>query len=94
MKATIIRMGEGFFIPKLDGFDDIQKDIIDVNIDLQKDEVDKLSYKELRGIAILENYYEKLQNQIEISNNITDIQKEFREKNSITMTLDEYLNEK
>ncbi len=94
MEATMIKMDGGFFIPKLDGFDDIQKDIIKVNINLQQGEVDKLSYKELKGIAILERYYEKLKNQIEANSKIDNIQQEFRKNHNITMTLDEYLSKK
>jgi hypothetical protein len=94
MTATMIKMDGGFFIPHLEGFDDIQKDTIDVNIDLQAEEVDRLSYKELKGIAILERYYEKLKNQIDIDNSLTDIQQAFRKEHHITMSLDEYLSEK
>ena len=91
MTATMIKMDNGFFIPKLDGFDDIQKDCIEVNVDLIKEEYDKLSYKELKGISILERYYEKLKNQIEPKTTISDMQKEFRAKNGIVMNLQKYL---
>jgi len=94
MEATMIKMDGGFFIPKLDGFDDIQKDVFEVNINLQQDEIDRLSYKELRGISILERYHEKLKNQIEINSKIDNVQQSFRKNHNITMTLDEYLSKK
>ena len=93
MTTTIIKMDDGFFIPKLDGFDDINKDVLSVNIDLAQEEVDSLSYKELKGIATLERYHDKLENQIATDNTISDIQKEFRKEHHINKTLDEYLQE-
>ena len=94
MTATMIKMDGGFFIPHLEGFDDIQKDTIEVNIELEQDEVDSLSYKELKGIAILERYHEKLNNQIKCDEKLTQVQESFREKHQISMTLDEYLSGK
>lgn len=93
MTALMVKMGSGFFIPKLDGFDDIQKDTISVNINLSEEEQSSLSYKELKGIAIMEKYSDKLSNQIEIDSNISDIQKKFRKKNNISMSLETYLKE-
>ena len=91
MTATMIRVEDGFFIPKIDGFDDIKKDVIKVNIDLDKHEYDELSYKELKGIAIMEKYQDKLSNQIEFDSSISDIQKRFREKHNLVMDLNHYL---
>ena len=61
------------FIPKLNGFDDIKSDTIEVNIELK----DNLDYKELKNIAILEKSQNKLKNQIEVDMNITQIQQNF-----------------
>ena len=47
MNAVLIKMGDGFYIPKLEGFDDIQKDTISVNIELTEEEYKQFSYKEL-----------------------------------------------
>jgi len=94
MTATMVKMGNGFFIPKLNGFDDIKKDTISVNIDLTHEEHNSLSYKELKGIAIMERYNDKLKNQIEIDTTISDIQKQFRKNNNIDINLDNYLKEK
>ena len=87
----MVKMGDGFYIPKLDGFDDIKKDIIYVNIDLTEEEHNNLSYKELKGIAIMERYYEKQKNEIEIDESISDAQIKFRKMYKTTMNLDEYL---
>ena len=94
MTATMIKMGDGFFIPKLEGFDDIHKDTISVNIELTQDEYSRLSYKELKGIAIIELYYEKLSNEIELDNSIDEVQKNFRKKHNINSSLETYLQEK
>ena len=94
MNAVMIKMGDGFFIPKLDGFDDIQKDTILVNIDLAEEEHSKLSYKELKAIAIMERYYEKLENQTETDSKVNDLQIKFRKKHNISMNLEEYLKER
>ena len=80
MTAIMVKMGDGFFIPKLDGFDDIKKDTITVNIDLTEEEHSLLSYKELKGIAIMERYYEKLKNESEIEVGVSDMQKKFRKE--------------
>ncbi len=92
MTATMVKMGDGFFIPKLEGFDDIKKDTITVTIDLAEDEHKSLSYKELKGIAIMERYYEKLSNQIEADDTVSEMQKRFRKNHTISMNLEEYLN--
>jgi hypothetical protein len=94
MTATMIRVDDGFFIPKLEGFDDIKKDCIKVNVDLLEEEYNNLSYKELKGISIMERYYKKLENQIESSVKLTKIQKEFRIKNNIVMNLEKYLKKR
>lgn len=93
MTTTMIKMGDGFFIPKLEGFDDIKKDTISVNIDLADEEHNSLSYKELKGIATMERYYNKLRHEMETNTNISEIQKEFREENNICMDLEKYLKE-
>ena len=88
MTATMIKMDNGFFIPKLDGFDDIQKDNIKVNVDLAKEEYNHLSYKELKGIAIMERYYEKLENQVEYDNINHKIKEEFQKENNINIDIE------
>jgi len=45
MTTVMVKMGDGFFIPKLEGFDDILKDTILVNIDLAEEEHSKLAIK-------------------------------------------------
>jgi len=89
MTTTMIKMDNGFFIPKLDGFDDIQKDHIKVNIDLVEEEYSQLSYKELKGIAIMERYYEKLDNQVDYHDKDNhQIKKEFRTKYNIDIDVE------
>jgi len=88
MTATMIKMDNGFFIPKLDGFDDIQKDNIKVNIDLAKEEYNQLSYKELKGIAIMEKYYKKLENQVEYDKVNYRLKEEFQKENNINIDIE------
>jgi len=94
MNAVMVKMGDGFYIPKLEGFDDIQKDTISINVELTEEEYKQLSYKELKGIAIMERYYDKLDNQITINTDITVVQYDFRKKNNLIMDLDHYLKVK
>jgi len=91
MTALMVKMGDGFYIPKLDGFDDIKKDTISVNIDLSEDESNYLSYKELKGIAIMEKYYEKLKNDIDVTPNLSEAHIKFRKMHNIGIDLEEYL---
>ena len=91
MTALMVKMGDGFYIPKLDGYDDIKKDTISVTIDLSEEEYRSLSYKELKGIAIMERYYEKQKNEIETDTALTQDQIAFRKKHRIDMNLDDYL---
>ena len=88
MTATMIKMDNGFFIPKLDGFDDIQKDNIKVNVNLAKEEYDQLSYKELKGIATMEKYYKKLENQIEYDEVNHQLREEFQKENNINLDIE------
>ena len=88
MTATMIKMDNGFFIPKLDGFDDIKKDNIKVNVDLAKEEYNQLSYKELKGIAIMERYYQKLENQVEHKKANHQTKEEFRIKYNIDIDVE------
>ena len=94
MTAVMVKMGDGFYIPKLEGFDDIKKDAISVNVELAEDEHAALSYKELKGIAIMERYNNKLHNEIEVDKEINETQKRFRQKHNISMSLATYLKER
>ena len=91
MIATMIKTENGFFIPKLDGFDDIKQDVIEVEIKLLENKIKDLSYKELKNIAVVEKYFDKLKNQIDEDFDISKLQQSFRSKHNITKTLDEYL---
>ena len=95
MTTIMIKMDNGFFIPELKGFDDTKQDTLLVDINLAKDEADLLSYKELRDIGIMERYYDKLENQIEYNQDISELQNEFRIKNNIdtTVNLSTFLKE-
>ncbi len=59
MITKAIKMNDGLFIPHIGAFEDIKKEVIELEIDLTAKESAKLDYKELRGLAIMERYYKK-----------------------------------
>lgn len=61
MQAQAVKLNEGWFIKYLPGFDDIKRDVISVDIALSAQEFRDFDYKEIRGVAIMERYYEKQQ---------------------------------
>ncbi len=65
MKTNAIKMKDGLFIQNFGAFKDINKEVIEVEIDISKEESKHLDYKELRGLSIMEKYYEKEMRSIE-----------------------------
>ena len=65
MKTNAIKMKDGLFIQNIGAFKDINKEVIEVEIDISKEESKHLDYKELRGLSIMEKYYEKEMRSIE-----------------------------
>ncbi len=59
MITKAIKMNKGLFIPHIGAFEDIKKEVIEIDINVSKEESLHLDYKELRGLAIMERYYEK-----------------------------------
>jgi len=59
MKAYAIKMKDGLFIQNIGAFEDIKKDVIEVDIDISIEESKQLDYKDLRGLSIMERYFEK-----------------------------------
>lgn len=59
MHTQMVRLQNGWYIPDLPGFDDIQDDAVAVSVELDHLELMQRDYKELRGIAIVERYQEK-----------------------------------
>jgi len=86
MIATMIKVDSGFYIPKLDGFDDIKEDVIEVEIKI----LNKNSYKKQLKDVIVEKYEEKRKNQI---NSKIDpaLVEEFRKKYNLHNSLEEFL---
>lgn len=60
LHTQMVRLKNGWFIPDLPGFDDIRNDAVAVSIELDQPEFMQRDYKELRGIAILERYQQKM----------------------------------
>lgn len=79
MQTQAIKLKQGWFIKDLPGFEEIKRDVINIDVDLADSEYQKLDYKELRGISIMERYFEKRQREIYEPAEITDLQVKFRQ---------------
>ena len=90
MTATMIKMDNGFFIPKIDGYES-KTDVIDINIEIIKDDYENL-YKKQMIDAVTEHYEKKRKNQIE-SNIDPKIVSEFRKKHNLPKTLESFLGQ-
>lgn len=80
MQVQAVKLDQGWFIKDLPGFEEIKTDVINLDVDLAPNQFHSLDYKELRGIAIMERYFEKRQREIQESKNITDLQAKFRKQ--------------
>jgi len=74
MQVQAVKLEQGWFIKDLPGFEEIKSDVIDINVDLAPNQLNGLDYKELRGIAIMERYFEKREREIREIKNIMDLQ--------------------
>ena len=79
MIAQAVRLNKGWYIPSLQGIDDIKKDVVQIEVDLASEEFGELNYKDLKGIAIMERYLEK-QSREDITHHILESQSILREK--------------
>ena len=77
MQVQAVKLDQGWFIKDLPGFEEIKTDVIDIDVDLTPNQFHSLDYKELRGIAIMERYFEKRQRETQESKNKTDLQKKW-----------------
>jgi len=84
MQVQAVKLDQGWFIKDLPGFEEIKTDVIDIDVDLTPNQFHSLDYKELRGIVIMERYFEKRQREIQESKNITDLQAKFRKQFGIS----------
>lgn len=87
MQAQAVKLEEGWFIKYLPGFDDIKRDVINVDIELSAQEFRELDYKEIRGVAIMERYYEKQQRETREPLRSADFREQFRKQFGIESTL-------
>ena len=84
MQVQAVKLDQGWFIKDLPSFEEIKTDVINIDVDLTPNQFHSLDYKELRGIAIMERYFEKRQREIQESKNITDLQAKFRKQFGIS----------
>ena len=94
MQVQAVKLDQGWYIKDLPGFEEIKTDVIDLEVDLTSNQFSSLDYKELRGIVIMERYFEKRQRETQEFNNIADLQAKFRKQfgissNSFTESLRE-----
>jgi hypothetical protein len=80
MQVQAVKLNQGWFIKDLPDFEKIKSDVIDIEVDLTPGQFQCLDYKEIKGIAIMERYFEKRQREVHETKNITDLQTEFREQ--------------
>lgn len=85
MQAQAVRLNDGWYIKHLSGFEDIKSDTITLNVELNADQ-QHYDYQELKGIAIMDRYYEKQQREERRQVDIAEIQAKFRAQFSITST--------
>lgn len=86
MQVQAIKYGDSWLIKNIPGFENIKSDVVTVNIDLSGDAWSSFDYKELRGIAIMERYYEKQKREIPSSVSVDDLRRKFRKKFDIDST--------
>ena len=80
MQVQAIKLGQGWYIKDLPGFEDIKADVIDLEFNLTSNQFSSLDYKELRGVVIMERYFEKRQRETQEFRNIADLKVKFRKQ--------------
>ncbi len=80
MQAKATKFKQGWYINYLPGFEDIKSDVIDLEIELSHDQLDKLDFNELKGISIMERYFEKKQREIRHEVSLISVQEAFRQR--------------
>ncbi|MEY3996192.1 MAG: hypothetical protein RL344_535 [Pseudomonadota bacterium] len=83
MQAQAIKLNEGWFIKNLPGFQDIKQDVITVEVELSVQASPDLDYKDLRGIVIMDRYFEKRQRETMNPERSADSRAAFRKKFNI-----------
>lgn len=84
MQVQAVKRDQGWFIKDLPCFEEIKADVITIDVDLTPNQFQSFDYKELRGIALMERYFEKRQRKIQESNDITVLQAKFRKQFGIS----------
>ncbi|PID27546.1 MAG: hypothetical protein CSB55_08705 [Candidatus Cloacimonadota bacterium] len=59
MQVKAVKTDDGILIPQFKNFDDIKNNVVEVDINLSRNEARSLDYKELRGDIVLERFQEK-----------------------------------
>lgn len=80
MQVQAVKLNQGWFIKDLPGFEKIKSDVIEIDVDLTPSQFQYLDYKEIKGIVIMERYFEKRQREIYETKSVEDLQAKFREQ--------------
>lgn len=80
MQAKAVKFKQGWYIQDLPGFEEIKSDVIDIDVELTHEQFSKLDYKELKGISIMERYFEKRQREIQHAVSLIEVQETFRKQ--------------
>ena len=80
MQVQVVKLDQGWYIKDLPGFEEIKADVIDLEVDLTSNQFFSLDYKELRGVVIMERYFEKRQRETQEFRDIPDLQVKFRKQ--------------
>ena len=84
MQVQAVKLDQGWYIKDLPGFEEIKTDVIELEVDLTSNQFSSLDYKELRGIVIMERYFEKRQRETQEFRDIADLQAKFRKQFGIS----------
>lgn len=84
MQVQAVKLNQGWFIKDLPGFEKIKTDVINIEVDLTQNQFQGLDYKEIKGIVVMERYFEKQQREICETKNIGDLQAAFRKQFNIS----------
>ena len=84
MQVQAVKLDKGWFIKELPGYEEVKAEVIDIEIELSPRQTTNLDYKELRGINIMERYFEKRQRETISRKDITELQQQFQKKFGIS----------
>ncbi len=83
MQTQAIKLESGWLIKSIPGFESIDKDVVNVNIQLADNQPDNLDYQSLKGIVLMDRYLEKRSREVLNTNTITNFHEAFSKQFSL-----------